>query len=317
MKRQTLSETGRLYKGNLHLHTTKSDGRLSPEETLERYKRNGYTFCAVTDHWRYAWYPEHETDTFLVLGGAEFGSDITRSGGGIHHIVAFGDPDVTLFGNGESFSPDNFNCKSVQEIVNFIRERGNEALYCHPYWSLAEISDTLDIRGCIGMEIYNHGCEIEGRMGSGEVFYDHMLWHGQKLWAFSADDAHGWLPDYCGGSILVKTDDFSHAGLMDAIRRGSFYSVAAMEGEEAPEIISFYVEDEKVVFVCSGAKRIHLIGREAEYPAFGPYLYQGFIMDKEPLIQVEYPVPPGLSSIRAVAVDQNGNSAWAQPIFLK
>jgi len=41
---------GHWYKGNLHTHTTQSDGRLTPEEAIRWYEQNGYDFVALTDH---------------------------------------------------------------------------------------------------------------------------------------------------------------------------------------------------------------------------------------------------------------------------
>jgi hypothetical protein len=37
-------------KGQLHIHTTYSDGRLSPQEAADAYSRQGYNFIAFTDH---------------------------------------------------------------------------------------------------------------------------------------------------------------------------------------------------------------------------------------------------------------------------
>jgi PHP domain-containing protein len=37
-------------RGNLHSHTTLSDGRLSPEQVLAEYRLKGYDFLAFTDH---------------------------------------------------------------------------------------------------------------------------------------------------------------------------------------------------------------------------------------------------------------------------
>ena len=40
----------RWYKGNLHLHTLRSDGQAFPDEAILLYKRLGYDFLALTDH---------------------------------------------------------------------------------------------------------------------------------------------------------------------------------------------------------------------------------------------------------------------------
>ena len=39
-----------ILKGNLHAHTTFSDGRLSVEEVVDRYRELDYDFLAITDH---------------------------------------------------------------------------------------------------------------------------------------------------------------------------------------------------------------------------------------------------------------------------
>lgn len=33
------------------MHTTLSDGALTPEEAVLKYKKAGYDFLALTDHW--------------------------------------------------------------------------------------------------------------------------------------------------------------------------------------------------------------------------------------------------------------------------
>src|ERR1051326_2820062 len=37
-------------RGNLHTHTTRSDGALTPEEVLATYENLGYDFLAISDH---------------------------------------------------------------------------------------------------------------------------------------------------------------------------------------------------------------------------------------------------------------------------
>ena len=39
-------EQHRYLKGGLHCHTTRSDGQLSPEETIRLHAQNGYDFLA-------------------------------------------------------------------------------------------------------------------------------------------------------------------------------------------------------------------------------------------------------------------------------
>ena len=61
---------GRFYRGNLHTHSTRSDGRLEPEEVIGRYKEQGYDFLALTDHFMERFeYPERFKATPRPLGG--------------------------------------------------------------------------------------------------------------------------------------------------------------------------------------------------------------------------------------------------------
>ncbi len=55
------------YKGNLHTHSTNSDGRLSPEEVIGLYREEGYDFLALTDHWFMG--EERQEENFLLLSG--------------------------------------------------------------------------------------------------------------------------------------------------------------------------------------------------------------------------------------------------------
>ena len=42
--------TQRWFKGNLHTHTTKSDGDTEPEHVAEWYREHGYDFLVPSDH---------------------------------------------------------------------------------------------------------------------------------------------------------------------------------------------------------------------------------------------------------------------------
>ena len=37
-------------RGNLHAHTTLSDGQLPPEAVIAAYEQAGYDFLAISDH---------------------------------------------------------------------------------------------------------------------------------------------------------------------------------------------------------------------------------------------------------------------------
>ena len=75
------------YKGNLHTHTTRSDGRKSPEEVMALYRDHGYDFLALTDHWIPS--EEGDRDGLLLVPGCEYDmGGYTQEG--IFHIVGVG-----------------------------------------------------------------------------------------------------------------------------------------------------------------------------------------------------------------------------------
>ena len=59
-----LENRGNWYKGNLHMHTTVSDGELDPVEAISVYREAGYDFIAITDHRKvgHLW----QDDSFLI-----------------------------------------------------------------------------------------------------------------------------------------------------------------------------------------------------------------------------------------------------------
>ncbi|MGN0324436.1 MAG: PHP domain-containing protein [Oliverpabstia sp.] len=66
------SKVGSWYKGNLHCHTTDSDGCLSPAEVVELYRKNGYDFLAISDHDIFSDYrKEFDCKDFIILPAVE------------------------------------------------------------------------------------------------------------------------------------------------------------------------------------------------------------------------------------------------------
>ena len=97
MNRLPFARPGRFYRGNLHTHSTRSDGLKSPEEVVAVYRDHGYDFLALTDHFleRYQ-YPlvdtrPFRTESFTTLLGAELHAPATEAGDR-WHIVAVGLP---------------------------------------------------------------------------------------------------------------------------------------------------------------------------------------------------------------------------------
>ena len=89
------STPGRFWRGNLHAHSTLSDGARGPEEVVAAYRSAGYDFAQLSDHFlgRFGW-PIADTrglraDGFTTLiggvlhamGTAAFGMSRMRTSG--------------------------------------------------------------------------------------------------------------------------------------------------------------------------------------------------------------------------------------------
>ena len=75
-------------KGNLHSHSTNSDGRVSPQERVDGYVNQGYDYLCVSDHNNIT-FVETLTcpEDFTLIQGAELHPD-NPFGGDRHHFVA-------------------------------------------------------------------------------------------------------------------------------------------------------------------------------------------------------------------------------------
>ena len=118
----------RWYRGNLHTHTTRSDGRKSPEETKAAYRAAGYDFMALTDHWKYGENIENDPSGLLILSGTEYNFGGEDTLGGVYHIVGVGMKSDPLEAISKSSTP--------QQTVDEILKRGGAAICAHPAWSM-------------------------------------------------------------------------------------------------------------------------------------------------------------------------------------
>jgi predicted metal-dependent phosphoesterase TrpH len=78
---------GQWYRGNLHTHTTNSDGRFSPEENVAWHTQHGYDFLTITDHNRVTLF--EQDGPCLIIPGVEI-STRKQETGVEYHVVTIG-----------------------------------------------------------------------------------------------------------------------------------------------------------------------------------------------------------------------------------
>lgn len=287
------------FKGNLHTHTTESDGKVSPEECFALYKSKGYDFLARTDHWKVSDAGEYEG--MLLLSGCEydFGSDPAE---GVYHIVALGverDPQIT-----REMTPG--------EAAERIHAAGGLANIAHPAWSL-DTPDQLTRYGRVFdmTEIYNSvsGLPRNARPYSG-LIVDMVASRGYCLPLVADDDVHFYEPGYdaCRSFIMVEAEDCTREAILQAIMAKRFY---ATQGPELYVRVERAAEgrDGRIVVDCSPV---------CEIVYYSNMVWNNHRADTAPegerLTHSEYIPHPNDRFVRVEVRDAAGNMAWSQII---
>jgi hypothetical protein len=283
---------GNWYKGNLHSHTTNSDGWLSPQQLCEAYRAAGYHFMAITDHGKITDVAPLSRPDFLVLSGAEYGARGPEVGS--YHIVAVDIP-------GPVASPQD---GGVRGLARAIADAGGVSILAHPYWSGLGTADMLAADECLALEVFNSGCQVEVGRGISDIHWDDVLSHGRRTFAVASDDAHHPTPGgYLSGWTMVKADSFTRESVMQALRLGRFYS------STGPALHDVRVAGDEIVVLCSPARTIALLSNpegRGNYKAAPP---------GQTLTEVRFPLPKG-TYLRVQVTDALGQVAWSNPFFL-
>ncbi len=305
MIRQAAFEKGnKMLKGGLHCHTTRSDGLLTPEDTLKMHVENGYDFLAITDHRQYN-YQNYGDAPITIIPGMEM--DRNFEGPRVHciHTVAIGPSreDGNGFAQDDKFEGGVIQDQSeYQPILDWLHENNNMTIYCHPEWSSTPARDFEKLEGNFAIEVWNTGCAQENEMDVNAPCWDELLRQGKKLFGVATDDGHK-ADQHCKGWVMVNAENNVNA-ILAALKKGAFYSSCG------PVIHDFYINDEGVAVVdCSPCQFINFIS--IGYPS-------RLIRNDDGLVtHAEFKLPEHLNYIRATMVDENGKRAWTNPIFLK
>lgn len=304
-RHSAFSAPGRFWRGNLHTHSDRSDGVLSPAEVCRRYRAEGYDFLALTDHFIGMYdYPlvdtvPFRTEGFTTLLGAELHSGAQKNGE-LWHILAVGLP--------ADFAPPatrSFIAEPDQETGPQIAARavaaGAFVAVAHPQWSGLTLDDARSIEAAHAVEIYNHGCAAGCDRGDGAGIADLLLTEGRRLSLIATDDAHFSEPDHFGGWVMVKAPENTPEALLAALKRGDFYS------SQGPEIRDFRIEGDKAIVECSAAVSVVAMGWGT-----GAKGVHGASMTR-----AEVPLDRLLGSpwVRISVIDAAGRRAWSNPIW--
>ncbi|UCH02020.1 MAG: CehA/McbA family metallohydrolase [Candidatus Bathyarchaeota archaeon] len=298
------TKSGNWYKGAFHIHTTVSDGKLSPKESMKLYQRLGFDFMILSEHEKIVDYASLAPPGLLTIPGVEYEAGELYNGHR-YHIVAIDIPADFQLKRVREFT-------SVQDTIDQITASGAEAVIAHPYWYGMMFSDLMKITDYLGIEVFNWGCEagIGGGRGLSSPHWDQLLSSGRKIYGFSGDDTHYYSYDVAGGWIVVKSSDLTRENIMAAIRKGEFYS------SSGPNIVDLDVSRGTIKVTCDPAKFINFV----TMPTLGKRIDA---KRKTPLKSCEVKIKQDLffggnpkGYIRIELEDLMGKRCWLNPIFL-
>lgn len=297
---------GRFWRGNLHTHSTLSDGALEPGEVCRRYAAEGYDFICLSDHMvgRFG-YPiadttPFRTNSFTTVLGAEVHTD-RMANGEIWHILAVGLPPD--FKRPEAPDFDGANAREdAAALAARCAEAGAFVALAHPEWNGMTPEDARLIEAAHAVEIYNHGCAVECDRGYGTAVLDQLLEQGRRLTACATDDAHFKSADHFGGWVMVKAPEPDPDSLVRALRAGEYYS------SQGPRLHDVRIEGDEVVVECSPVERVVAVGAgAASVWAHGA----GMSSARLPITRFR-----SAGWFRLTVIDRHQRRAWANPVWL-
>ena len=239
------------FKGQLHLHSTKSDGNATPSQVAEEYKKLGYDFIFFTDHGT-SFDTSNISNEILCLPGSEWqcatDEDMfyTNSLGNkcVIHVNACGTTDIFDLPKGKTIA------QGISIMAKEIIKNGAIPTVNHPNWNWPEnghafgYRELLDIDEPYILEIGNmgNGCNNSGNdsIESVEYTWDVLLTKGKNIFVSMTDDAHEYRPekrdlkiDTPGlGYVVIWADTLNEKNVMKALNCGNFYASNGLYLEE-------------------------------------------------------------------------------------
>lgn len=326
------TEDGRFLKGNLHAHTTISDGRVSASESIRRYREAGYDFLAITDHRkRFGGYIETSEGRILCASEAQ---DRVLADGDTVEEALFGQEDYRFLVIPSTEFDRNFikeapehayhitgvglkrfipqtNEWTPQQIVDAIHEEGGFATLAHPIWSLMTFEECLALQNYDATEIYNTVSEVYSGRGFSDLYVDMMASRGRYVLLTAVDDTHYYDRDPFGGYVMVQAQKNNWPSIHQALLEGRFYSsqgprieqIEKTGGDGSGDPMTVSVRMSPVVSIRFMTNALYN-GHRTVYPALG----------EKYLTEASYTLTDSERFVRIEGRDEDGRVCWSNLI---
>lgn len=272
-------------RGNLHTHTTASDGRRPIQTVVSDYAAKGYDFLMISDHDIVT-----GTDDYakLEVGGMTMvpGNEVTREGPHLLHVGAERRVEPVA---------------DRQLVIDAINAGPGFAVMNHPNWehhfNHCSFEQLYTWQNYLGMEIYNGTIgRLDGSPYATDK-WDRLLTSGRLVWGFANDDSHTEVIDVALGWNMVAAER-NVASIMAAFRRGAFYASTGVT----------------ITGITVNGDRIRVETRDADRIVASRQGGREFAIVDAAVIEVA--VPPDSSYVRFECRGRGGRMAWTQPFYV-
>lgn len=297
----------------LHVHTTESDGWLTPPVQRRYHAWAGYDVLSITDHDRSTPEPPGEDD-LLVVGGTELSLTAPKSGGPLH-----------LLGIGITSQPEVDRDATLGEAARAVRAAGGLPYLAHPVWSGLWTDEVDGIGDCAGVEIFNASSAVEQDRGHSDTHTDIWLTMGHRLNMIATDDTHYPGFDAFRAWTMVHARERTRDAVVAALAAGRSYATTG------PRITGMTLEDGILTVHTTPVTTIAALAN----PPYGAQVRAGShevtyrarrlrtadgqaaegIVDGEHLTGAVFAWAPGVHYARIQITDDRGRKAWSNPIW--
>ncbi len=202
-------QRAQVYRGQLHAHTTNSDGTQSPAAVMTAYRAAGYDFVAITDH------NVHTSDP--KVSGVLFIPGVENDHGCQHENRI----DVGSIAPGARVS---------QDVIDRARSEGSFVQINHPDWPGSYPKNPcwsdkalLALHDYDAVEVWN--ASDDDTNNNAEIRIDTLLSEGRRTFLTAVDDCHDVRAAYCmTSSVYVFANALSKSEVMTGLRQGNFYA---------------------------------------------------------------------------------------------
>ncbi len=315
------------FKANLHCHSTRSDGRLTPSELKNAYRQHGYQILSITDHEAPKDHSAMSETDFLFLTGYEayirpdplcrydkFSPEIHLN------LFAKNPHNETIIGYNPAcckyLSDDEqsdlqkagptqvreYTTAYINEFIAAARENGYLVSYNHPVWSMESENSILSYNGIFSMEIVNYNSDTINHNEYNGALYDKLLSNEKYWFVHAADDNHNVYPfkhpqcDSFGAFTMICAESLSYDHVIEAMEQGNMYASTGPLFHEisvADNIVSIKCSDVAVITCHIGSKH--------------PDSVQAF--DGETVNEACFTIPSNARYVRISILDRNGKRA--------